>query len=94
MIDKEEVKKLAHLSRIALSEEDAERHQKEIESILSYISRITEVNGTQEKRASPLVNVFRDDVNPHESGIHTEAMLSAAPYRSGDYISVKKVISQ
>lgn len=94
MIDKEEVKKLAHLSRIELSGEDVERHREEIEAILSYISRITEVEGAQEERLGPLTNVFRDDAHPHETGMHTETLLSQAPHRSGDHISVKKVISQ
>ena len=39
-------------------------------------------------------NVMREDENPHESGIYTEILLSAAPARKGNRIAVKQVISR
>lgn len=38
------------------------------------------------------VNVMREDTEPHESGIYTEKLLSAAPQREGQYIKVKKIL--
>jgi hypothetical protein len=37
---------------------------------------------------------MRDDTAPHESGIHTEALLSQAPHRAGDRVAVKQVVSR
>lgn len=38
------------------------------------------------------VNVMREDGEPHESGLYTEKLLSAAPQREGQYIKVKKIL--
>ncbi len=44
------------------------------------------------KKTKSLRNVMRPDENPHEAGIFTEALLSAAPAREGNRLLVKKIL--
>ena len=91
----EEIEKLAALSRLALSQEEKERMRSEFDSILGYVAAIQKVSaGTAERSRSIVaaVNVMREDKDTHESGIYTEALVSTAPRREGNYIKVKKIL--
>ncbi len=95
MITAEEIEKLATLARLSLSPEEKERMRGEVDSILEYVATIQKVSAGAGKRTPSIVaqrNVMREDTNPHESGIHTEALVSSAPKREGDYIKVKKIL--
>lgn len=97
MIDKDEVKKLAHLSRLALSKGEVEKLQGEVNSILEYIDTIQKVNLPNESDTSThldLENVMREDNAPHESGIYTESLLAQAPQREGNFVKVKTTSTQ
>jgi len=91
----EEIKKLAELSRIALTEAEQEKMRGEFEVILGYVVAINRISGDIPEGARSLVapvNVMREDKDPHESGLYTEALLNAAPRRKGDYVKVKKIL--
>jgi aspartyl-tRNA(Asn)/glutamyl-tRNA(Gln) amidotransferase subunit C len=93
MISKDDVKKLANLARIKLTPEEEEKFAKDMESILGYVTQIQNVSDTVDARGSEKVkNTLREDTMPHESGIHTEAILAEAPKRKGDYVQVKKIL--
>lgn len=94
MITIKDIEKLAELSRIAISPEEKESFRKDMDSILGYVDQIQKVsaNLSAEKKAGILRNVMREDKNPHESGIHTETLISAAPKREGNYLKVKKIL--
>ncbi|MDO8619983.1 MAG: Asp-tRNA(Asn)/Glu-tRNA(Gln) amidotransferase subunit GatC [bacterium] len=95
MITTEEIEKLAMLARIALSPEEKERMRGEVDSILEYVATIQKVSATAGTRTPSIVaqvNVMREDGSPHESGIYTEALVSSAPRREGNYIKVKKIL--
>lgn len=95
MITAEEIEKLATLSRLALSKEEKEKMRKEFDSILEYLATISKVVATvgeHPRSIAAIVNVMREDTEPHESGIYTEALVGAAPRREGDYIKVKKIL--
>ena len=94
-ISLDEVKKLAELSRIALSEEEMEKMRGEIDSILEYVETIQKVPLPEGVSPSPhlaLENVMREDGEPHEPGVYTEKLLSQALRREGDYLKVKKIL--
>lgn len=94
MISSDDVKKLAHLSRLALSDEEVARFTRDIDAVLGYVGQITKVANRGKKNEKPLVrNVLREDRDPHESGIYTEALLAGAPEREGDSLKVKKILS-
>ncbi len=94
MIEIKDIEKLAELSRIKLSDEEKGQMRKEIVSILSYIDQIKQVSGdtVTHRKKNVVRNVLREDKDPHEGGIHTEAILHNAPKRQGNYLKVKKIL--
>lgn len=92
-ITPEDIASLAKLSQIELTPEERDRLVPEIESIVSYISEIAGVSAELPEHVVGAVhNVLREDTDPHEGGIHTEALLEAAPARKGNHFSVKKIL--
>lgn len=94
---KEEVLRLGALARIDIPESQVEKLRGDIGTILSYVENINEAGGKKEIHPSEkdihiVKNILREDVSPHESGIHTEAMLSSAPARQGNFLKVKKIL--
>jgi aspartyl-tRNA(Asn)/glutamyl-tRNA(Gln) amidotransferase subunit C len=93
MISRDEIKKLANLARIKITPEEEETLSKDMGNILEYVNQIQNVSARdQQTEKQPVRNVMRDDSTPHESGIHTEAILAEAPERDGDYVKVKKIL--
>jgi aspartyl-tRNA(Asn)/glutamyl-tRNA(Gln) amidotransferase subunit C len=92
MVTKEDIEKLSALARISLYEEEKESLVKDIDSILAYVGQIQSLKLDTKGIASPVFNVFREDINPHEPEINTEAILKLAPHREGDLIKVKKIL--
>lgn len=93
MLSPDDVKKLAELSLIDVPEEELSRLAGEVDAILGYVGELSKL-ASEELHAEvpPLHNVFRDDENPRSGGEYTEALLSAAPGRSGQYLRVKRVL--
>jgi aspartyl-tRNA(Asn)/glutamyl-tRNA(Gln) amidotransferase subunit C len=93
MISKDDVKKLATLSRIAVSENELESVAKEIDAILAYVGQINTASASLDGEVSyPLVNVLREDTEVNETGACTDDLLRSAPAREGDYVKVKKIL--
>lgn len=90
-ITAEEVKKLAALSRIKLSEEEVSSLQGEMGSILGYVN---EINSLSLESIVPVdtgrKNIWREDGPANETGAVTEKLLTNAP-REGNYVKVKKI---
>ncbi|MAZ29858.1 Asp-tRNA(Asn)/Glu-tRNA(Gln) amidotransferase GatCAB subunit C [bacterium] len=93
---KKEVQHLARLSRIAITDEEAETFTKEIDAILEYVSEVTEVAGTDalEPTVGAVHNVFRADEVTNEPNQYTDALLAAMPETDGRFMSVKKILNQ
>lgn len=92
-IELKDVEHLSGLARISVSENEKEVLRHDLEEILAYVSKIKDAAGELGTPvAGDLRNVFREDVNPHEAGLHTEDLLSAAPARDGDRLLVKKIL--
>ena len=89
-----DVKALATLARLEVSDEELSRLEKEMPGILTFVEQIQKVAGEVPQKSPDLRNVMREDKNPHESGVHTETLLAAAPAREGDRIAVKQVLSK
>jgi aspartyl/glutamyl-tRNA(Asn/Gln) amidotransferase C subunit len=95
-MDKDKVLSLAKLARISLQDSEAESLSHEFESILKYVGEVKEVAMTEAGKPKPdsypLRNVLREDDEGHASGAFTEALLSEAPDREGNYVKVKKIL--
>ncbi len=89
-----DIKGLAKLARLNVSDEELSKLEKEIPTILAFVDAIQQADTNSASTSHELRNVMRADENPHESGMHTETLLSAAPAREGDKVAVKQVISR
>lgn len=93
-LSREQIVKLAHLSRLSLSDSEIESMISELSAILDYVERLDEVdveglNPTYQ--VSRLQNVMRDDtVAP--SPASAEALLELVPQRKDNYIKVGRMI--
>ncbi|MDO8590019.1 MAG: Asp-tRNA(Asn)/Glu-tRNA(Gln) amidotransferase subunit GatC [bacterium] len=94
-MDKEKVLSLAKLARIELKDEEAENLTREFSAILDYVGEVKAATGDQQTNKLEnvgLSNVFREDGEPHQSGLYTEKILAQAPAREGGHIKVKKIL--
>jgi aspartyl-tRNA(Asn)/glutamyl-tRNA(Gln) amidotransferase subunit C len=88
-----EVKKIALLSRLELSDGEIEKFREQLGDILGYIEKLSEVDidGVEEFiNAASGGNVFREDT-PHES-LPTEKALQNAPLQGGGFFKVPQTI--
>jgi len=94
MLKREDVEKLANLSRINVSEGETEKLLGDLDSILEYVSEVQEA---AKDAVSPdygfQENIhLREDNNAHEEGIYTEAILKNTPDTQDGYLKVKKIL--
>jgi len=97
MISREDIVKLANLSRLSLSDEEIVRMQGEMTNILAYVDKLKSAAG---KETGPVMsvnkNVMREDANPHEGGIYTDKLIGLAPKKAetpdGKFVKVKKIL--
>ena len=92
-ITQEEVKHVAHLARLHLSEDELAQMTKQLDIILSYVAKLEELD-TQgvdpTTHAFSITNAFRDD-DVVESLPQDEA-LSSGPEQDGESFVVPRVI--
>lgn len=93
-IDKAVVKHVAHLARLLLDDKELDLHSSQLTSILSYISKLNEVDTKgvpPTSHALPtLKNVFRTDFLKPSLG--TDEALANAPSREGKFFKVPQII--
>lgn len=95
-MEQADMKRLASLARIAVSDDEVAALSKDIDDVLSYVSTVSDItaeNGAA-KKVGPVHNVLRDDVVTNEPGEHTDALLTEAPERTGAWLKVKKILNQ
>ncbi len=92
MITKEDIKNLADLARIEVSDTEAESLTGQIDSILDYVGQIKDSTGNAERGVSKLRNVMRGDVITNTENEYTEKLLNNSPQRDGRYFKVKKIL--
>ena len=92
-ISSDEVRHLALLCRVAMTDDDVELMQEQMSNILSNISVLNQVDteGVEPTGHSvDLVSVMRDDeVKP---SLGRDDILANAPTRDGDFIRVRAVL--
>ncbi len=89
----DEVRHVAKLSRLALDEAHLAKLARELETILGYIAKISQVDVTGVEpmaHALPVKNIFRPDVV--EPSLPLEKVLENAPESDGPFFKVPKVI--
>ena len=94
MATTEEVKKLAALARIQISDTELETFTSEFDAILAYIGQLEKLELSKvEQTKLTLRNVMRADGEPHATGVYTEKLTEQFPAREGDALSVKQIIT-
>ncbi len=84
---------VAELARLELSEDEKALFQSQLEGIVQYVDKISEVDVTgvePMKHGHALVNAFRADVE-HPS-LETEVALANAPAKVGDEFLLPKIV--
>lgn len=96
MLTIEEVKHIAALSRLRLSDEEAEKYRGQLDAILGYVKKLQELDtkGVPEvARGVDATNVFRDDIIEACDPDTRERILKAFTSRSGDLLQVQAVFA-
>ena len=89
----DDVKHVAKLARLALSDIELQRLTGQLESILDYVDQLrrADVSGVEPMaHALPLHNVLREDVI--EPSLPLEQVLANAPDTDGPFFKVPKVL--
>lgn len=92
-ITKEEVERVAHLARLHLSEQELVTMTSQLDTILSYVAKLNELDTTGVQpmtRAFSVSNAFREDrVLP---SLAREGALANSPWQNGEAFVVPKII--
>ena len=98
-ISKQEVKHIAYLSRLALTEEELELYSKQLEVILDYMDKLNNVDTTNVEPVSSIIMLYKNiEIKPYyREDVSKESMcgkeiLQNAPQRVHNYFKVEKVI--
>ncbi len=92
MISKDDVKHVAKLARLELTEEETEKYSKQLGEILKYVEQMNEVDTTGIEpmpHAIPVYNVMRDDIVKYEQT--KEEMMANAPFEEDGFFRVPKI---
>ena len=88
-----DVKYVAELARLELTEEEQATFQPQLENIVKYVEKISSVDVTGVEpmmHGRVLVNAFREDVV--KPSLETEVALANAPKRVGDEFLLPKIV--
>ena len=94
-ITQEEVKKVAHLARLELNENEINNHAEQLEKILDYIKQLEKIDTDDvlcTTRAIEVTNVFRKDEKKDDNT--SEELLELGPSREDKYFKVPKIINE
>ncbi len=94
-ITRGEVDHVGRLARLGLSEEEKERMRAELDSILTYVEKLNQLDTSQVEPTShviPMINVLRED-GVHPSLPQGES-LANAPDRHGELFRVPRILEE
>jgi aspartyl-tRNA(Asn)/glutamyl-tRNA(Gln) amidotransferase subunit C len=92
-IDELQVRKVAKLSRLELSDQEVQEFTGQLESILAYVDKLNELNtdGVEPlAHCLPISNCLREDRMTDSIG--ADAALANAPQRDGEFFKVPKIL--
>lgn len=92
MISTDDVKHVAKLARLELTEEETEKYSKQLGDILKYVEQMNEVDTTDVEpmpHAIPVYNVMREDVVKYEQT--KDELMANAPFEEDGFFRVPKI---
>ena len=94
-IDHAQVRKVARLSRLELTEAEVQEFTGQLSAILDYVEKMNELDTDNVQPLAhclPISNVFREDCVRESLG--TEKTLGNAPQRDGEFFKVPKILDE
>ncbi|WP_455474871.1 Asp-tRNA(Asn)/Glu-tRNA(Gln) amidotransferase subunit GatC [Bartonella sp. B30(2025)] len=92
-VDKETVKRMAHLARIAIHDDEAERMTKELNVIFNFVEQLNEVDVSEIEPLTsimPMALRMREDIIT--DGNKAEDIVANAPVTEENFFLVPKVV--
>ncbi|MHC4520821.1 MAG: Asp-tRNA(Asn)/Glu-tRNA(Gln) amidotransferase subunit GatC [Planctomycetota bacterium] len=92
-IDAEQVRKVAKLARLELTDGEVGEFTGQLEAILEYVEKMDELDTAEVEPLAhclPISNVFREDIIRPSLG--TEKVLANAPERDMPFFKVPKIL--
>ncbi|WP_419959800.1 Asp-tRNA(Asn)/Glu-tRNA(Gln) amidotransferase subunit GatC [Psychrobacillus sp. BM2] len=92
-LTKEEVKHVAHLARLAITEEEAEKFALQLGAITEFAEQLKELDTTNVEPTThvlPLVNVLREDVAT--KGLDRETMMLNVKEQEAGQVKVPSIM--
>lgn len=93
-LTRDDVLQLAQLSKLSLTEEEITKFQSELDEILGYVEKLSEVDvkGLEPTtQVTGLTNVLRSD-DIVDYGISQDELLKNVPNKQGNSIKVRRVL--
>ncbi|MBT4856485.1 Asp-tRNA(Asn)/Glu-tRNA(Gln) amidotransferase subunit GatC [bacterium] len=88
-ITREEVLKIASISKIEIQPDEIEEVLSHLQSVLDYAARVSEVAANIYEPSNKNLNIVREDV---VSKTDVEPILSQAPEREGNFFEVPSIL--
>ncbi len=92
MLSRKEVKNIAKLSRIEISETEMEKMRKDLSLILNYVDKLKNIKiarKNQKRNYTALKNVSREDIPRDDDS--SDFLKKSAPDKKNNYIKIKPV---
>ncbi|MDQ6595615.1 Asp-tRNA(Asn)/Glu-tRNA(Gln) amidotransferase subunit GatC [Bacillus salipaludis] len=94
-ISSEQVKYVANLARLAITEEEAEKFTKQLDAIISFAEQLNELDTENVKptyHVLDMKNVLREDIP--QKGLPREEVLKNAPEHKNGQIKVPSILGE
>lgn len=88
----DDIKALANLARIAVTDEEAAEYVKDFGAILGYVEQINNVDVSSIEEMPLQINVARPDVDARASESYTGTLLAEAPENMDGFYKVQKIL--
>ena len=95
MVTKTEVRHIAKLARLGLSEKEIEKFKKELSRILDYVEKLKQVDVSEIKEMSHSVlieNVQRQDLPKDEDLERRKKIMETVPEKKNGYLKTKSIL--
>lgn len=96
-IKKEEIKHIAKLANIKITEDEIEKYSKQLSSVVDYVSELNEVetkNVIPTSQTTGLTNVTREDKINLDNSLTAEESLSGTEETYNNYFKVKAILEE
>jgi len=94
-LDEDAVRRVAHLSRLAIDDDAVRRYTGQLGDVLGYIERLRELDlENVEPLSNPLDATNRVDEDHPREPLTTDALMDMAPEAAPPFVKVPKVLGE